>query len=192
MRRRFGCPFPRQPAHLHTQAKFGAYARDSSRFPPRRPLIYLNRHTPSGKSRVYRTTQLRTDGVQCRKLAGAGPVVLKVVPGTGATGAALAGITMRQLLCASLFPHPVYCARLFFCSSRNGCCLFRYHHGTIIARLSFPTSSLPCCLLLVELLALKKNLNASRPPEHPLVRGENVKMFRWDHRLQRQNIFMAF
>ena len=39
---------------------------------------------------------------------------------------------------------------------------------------------------------LKKNLNASRPSEHPPVRGKNVKIFRWDYRLQRQNIFMAF
>ena len=30
----------------------------------------------------------------------------------------------------------------------------------------------------------KENLNASRPSEHPPVRGENVKTFRWDHRLQ--------
>ena len=30
----------------------------------------------------------------------------------------------------------------------------------------------------------KKILNASRPSEHPPVRGENVKTFRWDHRLQ--------
>ena len=27
----------------------------------------------------------------------------------------------------------------------------------------------------------KKNLNASRLSEHPPVRGENVKTFRWDH-----------
>ena len=38
----------------------------------------------------------------------------------------------------------------------------------------------------------KKNLNACRPSEHPRVRGENVKAFRWEHRLQRQNLFMAF
>ena len=29
----------------------------------------------------------------------------------------------------------------------------------------------------------KENLNASRLSEHPPVRGENVKTFRWDHRL---------
>ena len=30
-------------------------------------------------------------------------------------------------------------------------------------------------------LRVKKNLNASKPSEHPPVRGENVKTFRWDH-----------
>ena len=37
----FGNPVPRQPAHLHTQAEYGAYLRDSSRLPRRRPFIYL-------------------------------------------------------------------------------------------------------------------------------------------------------
>ena len=37
-----------------------------------------NDHTPSGQSRVYRVTQLRTDGVHCRESAGTGPVNLKV------------------------------------------------------------------------------------------------------------------
>ena len=41
-------------------------------------LIIFNRHTPSGKSRVYRVTQLRTDGVHCRESAGTGSVNLKV------------------------------------------------------------------------------------------------------------------
>ena len=35
----FGSPVPRQPAHLHTQAEPGAYLRDSSRVPRRRPFI---------------------------------------------------------------------------------------------------------------------------------------------------------
>ena len=35
---------------------------------------------PSGQFRVYRVTQLRTDGVHCRESAGKGPVNLKVVP----------------------------------------------------------------------------------------------------------------
>ena len=37
---RLGSPVPRQPAHLHTQAESGAYIRDSSRVPRRRPLMY--------------------------------------------------------------------------------------------------------------------------------------------------------
>ena len=76
----FGSPVPRQPAHLHTQAESGAYLRDSSRVRRRRPFIYLNPHTPSGQSRVYRVTQSRTDGVHCRDSAGTGLVNLKVVP----------------------------------------------------------------------------------------------------------------
>ena len=74
----FGSPIRRQPAHIHTQTEDGAYLRDSSRLPRRRPFIYLNRHTPSGQFRVYRVTQLRTDGVYCRESAGTGPVNLKV------------------------------------------------------------------------------------------------------------------
>ena len=99
----FGSPVPRQLAHPHTQAESDAYLWDSSRVPRRRPFIYLNRHTSSGQFRVYRVTQLRTDGVHCRESAGTGPVNLKVVP---VTGAALAGphgpIKMRLS-----FPHPL-------------------------------------------------------------------------------------
>ena len=51
----FGSPVPRQPAHLHTQAESGAYSRDSSRVPRRRPFSYLSRNTPSGQSRVIRS-----------------------------------------------------------------------------------------------------------------------------------------
>ena len=43
-------------------------------------IFIKNRHTLSGQSRVYRVTQLRTDGVHCRESAGTGPVNLKVVP----------------------------------------------------------------------------------------------------------------
>ena len=78
-RDRFRSPVPRQPAHLHTPAESGAYLRDSSVVPRRRPFI-KNSHTPSGQSRVYRVTQLRTDDVHCQKSAGTGPVNLKVVP----------------------------------------------------------------------------------------------------------------
>ena len=100
----FSRPVPCQPAHLHTQAESGAYSRDSSRFSPRHPFINLNRHTSSGQSRVYWVVQLRTDGVHCRESAGTGPVVLKSVP---VTGAAILQVTMDQLMCTSLFPHPL-------------------------------------------------------------------------------------
>ena len=102
-RDRFGSPVPRQPAHLHTQAEPGAYLlRDSSRFPRRRPFICLNRHTPSGQSRVYRVTQLRTDGVECslprvRRHRASKPQVnvvsVTVLPWQ---------VTMDQLICVSL------------------------------------------------------------------------------------------
>ena len=35
----FSRPVPRQPAHLHTQAEYGAYLRDSSRVPRRCPFM---------------------------------------------------------------------------------------------------------------------------------------------------------
>ena len=75
-----GSPVPRQPAHLHTQATYGAQLRDSSQFLRRRPFIYLNRHTPSGQSRLHLVTQLRTDGAHGRGSGGTGLANLKVVP----------------------------------------------------------------------------------------------------------------
>ena len=114
----FSRPVPRQPTHLHTQAASGAYSpRDSSRFPRRRPFIYLNRHTPSGQYRVYRLTQLRTNGVHCREVAGTGPVVLKVI--VPVTGAAIFQVTMGQLVCSSLFPHPIFIVFLIVDASRR-------------------------------------------------------------------------
>ena len=81
----FGRPVPRQLALLHTKTQSGAYSRDSSRFPWRRPFIYTAiRHRVSPE---YRVTQLRTIGVHYRESASTGPVVLKVVPVTGAASA---------------------------------------------------------------------------------------------------------
>ena len=77
----FGSPVSRQPAHLHTQAKYGAYLRDSSRVPRRRPSIYLKPPYAIGSVPTYRVAQLRTDGVHCRESAGTGPVNLKVGSG---------------------------------------------------------------------------------------------------------------
>ena len=75
------------------------YLWDSSRFTRWRPLIYLNSLTRLGQSRVYRVTQLRTDGVHCRESICTGPVNLKVV----LNGRCLSlQVTMDQLICASL------------------------------------------------------------------------------------------
>ena len=61
----FSSPVPRQPAHLHTQAESGAYLRDSSRVPRRRPLLYFKlpyaiRSVPSlsGHAIAYRWRSL--------------------------------------------------------------------------------------------------------------------------------------
>ena len=43
----FSRPVPRQSAHLHTQAESGAYLRDSSRVPRRRPYETAIRHRVS-------------------------------------------------------------------------------------------------------------------------------------------------
>ena len=72
-----------------------------SRVPRRRPFIYLNRHTPSGQYRVYRITQLRTDGVHCRESASTGPVNFKVVPNECCLGR-----SPWTNQCAPLFPTP--------------------------------------------------------------------------------------
>ena len=52
------------PLVLHTQAEYDAYSRDSSRFPCRRSSILLT------------ATQVRTDGVNCRKSVGTWPLSL--------------------------------------------------------------------------------------------------------------------
>ena len=77
-RDRFSRPVPRQPAHLHTQAESGAYLRDSSRVPRQRPFM---KPPYAIGSRVYRVTQLRTDGVNCRESAGTAPVNLTAQSG---------------------------------------------------------------------------------------------------------------
>ena len=97
----FGVPVLRQPAHLHTQAESGAYLRDCSRVPRRRPFIYLNRHTPSGQSRVHRVTQLRTDGIYCRESARTRPINVKK---GSSKRVLLSQVAMDQLIYAFL-PH---------------------------------------------------------------------------------------
>ena len=100
----FSRPVPRQPAHSPQSGRIGCLLKAFLPIPRRRPFIYLNRHAPLGQCRLYRVTRLRTDGVHCRESAGTGPVVLKVVP---VSGAVILQVTMDQLLCASFFSHPL-------------------------------------------------------------------------------------
>ena len=60
-------------------------------------LFILNRHTPSGESRVYRVTHLRTDGVHYRQHTASKPQGSseRVLPWQ---------VTINQLICASLTP----------------------------------------------------------------------------------------
>ena len=98
----FGSPVRRQLAHLHTQADSGAYfLRDSSRVPRQRPFIHLKLPYTIGSVPSlsgWRSLLTRV----CRHRAAV--EVLKVIP---VTGAAFSGVTMDQLRCASIFPHPL-------------------------------------------------------------------------------------
>ena len=92
----FSCPVPRQRAHLHTQAESGAYLRDSSRVPRRRPFMkppYAIGLVPnlSGHAIVYRWRSLpRVRRHRASKSQGSSERVLPWL------------VTMDQLICASL------------------------------------------------------------------------------------------
>ena len=100
----YGRPVPRHPAHsAREESDWLVLSHEIS------PTFHGGVHffTPStaiGSVPSYGVTHLRTDDVHCREAAGAGPVALKIVP---ATGAAFSGFTMDQLLCTSLFQHPL-------------------------------------------------------------------------------------
>ena len=99
----FDRPVPRQPDHPPHSCWIWGFLTG---FLPLSATasIYLYRQPPSSQSRVHQVTHLRTDGVHCREAAGAVPVVLKVVR---VAGASFSGITMVQILCASLVPRPL-------------------------------------------------------------------------------------
>ena len=85
----FGRPVPRHPARFSTLRLNLVLAHGIP--PDPRGDVHLSiPPTAIGPVpiRVYRVTQMRTDGVYCRESVGTGPVVLKVVP---VTSAALAG-----------------------------------------------------------------------------------------------------
>ena len=91
----FSRPDPRQPAHLHTQAESGAYLRDSSRVPQRRPFMkppYAIGSVPSlsGHAIAYRWRSLpRVHRHGASKHQGSSE---RVLPWQ---------VTMDQLICAS-------------------------------------------------------------------------------------------
>ena len=93
----FSRHIPRQPAHLHTQAESGAYLRDSSRVPQRRPFMkppYAIGSVPSlsGDAIAYRWRSLpRVRRHRASKPQGSSE---RVLPWQ---------VTMDQLICASLF-----------------------------------------------------------------------------------------
>ena len=100
----FGRPVPRQPAHSPHSICIWCLLTG---FLPISAAASINlyHHTPSGQSRVYWVTQLRSDGVYYRESAGSGPVVFKIVPVTGDAWQ----VTTKQSMCASpLFSHTHY------------------------------------------------------------------------------------
>ena len=98
----FSRPVPRQPAHFHTQAESGAYLRDSSRVPRRRPIMkppYAIGSVPSlsGHIIAYRWRSLpRVHRHRVSKPQGSSERVLP------------SQVTMDPLICASL-SHTHYC-----------------------------------------------------------------------------------
>ena len=94
----FGSPVPRQTAHLHTQAEYGAYLRDSSRVPRRHPFIYLKPPyaigsvpSLSGHALAYRLRSLPR--VRRHEASKPQRSSKRVLPWQ---------VTMDQLICASL------------------------------------------------------------------------------------------
>ena len=98
----FSRPVPRQPTHFHTQAESGAYLRDSSRVPRRRPFMkppYTIGSVPilSGHAIAYRWRSLpRVRRHRASKPQGSSE---RVLPWQ---------VTMDQLIFASL-SHTHYC-----------------------------------------------------------------------------------
>ena len=81
-----------------------------SRLVPRQPAsaidngVHLYSKPPSGQSKVYQVTRLRTDGVPRRESVVTGPVILKVAR---VTGAAYSGDLVDQLI--KLIRAPLLC-----------------------------------------------------------------------------------
>ena len=67
----FSRPVPRQPAHLHTQAESGAYLRDSSRVPRRRPLyVCMAEQRPERFMAKWIFAEKARAGLRCPNVTG--------------------------------------------------------------------------------------------------------------------------
>ena len=67
--------------------------------------VHLYRQPPSGQSRDYRVTQLRTNGGFCRDAAGIG---VSSPQGSFSNGCCLFRcVTTDQFFCADILPHPI-------------------------------------------------------------------------------------
>ena len=64
---------------LNIQDESGAYSRDSSRFPRRRPFIFIAILRQRVSPEFIGLRNLRTGNIHCRESVGTGPVILKVV-----------------------------------------------------------------------------------------------------------------
>ena len=96
---------------------------------------FYQHHTPSGQSRVYRVTQLLTDGVHCRECVGIGPVVLKVARVTGAAFAS----PWTKCYCAPLFSHTHYWYKVSVFKLSRVCvcvCFLPIYSGNQVGRTS--------------------------------------------------------
>ena len=145
----FSRPVPRQPAHLHTQAESGAYLRDPSRVPRRRPFMkppYAIGSVPSlwGHVITYRWRSLpRVRRHRASKPQGSSEGVLPWP------------ITMNQLAFASL-SHTHYWYEVGIlkvpavvkAKSRLVACDFKQREGVDFGETFAPTVSSSCVHLL--------------------------------------------
>ena len=131
-RDRFDRPVPRQPAYFPHSIKLNLVLTYG--IPPTfRDGVHIYRQPPLGQSRVYRVTQLRTDGVHCRESTNTGPGVLKIVPER--VSSCLSRFHNGLFfLGASLFPHPLYKVRnRHACVIKNVSCLRIGTHLMLVA-----------------------------------------------------------
>ena len=158
----FSRPVPRQPAHLHAQAESGAYLRDSSRVPRRRPFMkppYAIGSVPSlsGHAVAYRWRSLpRVRRHRASKPQGSSE---RVLPWQ---------ITMDQLIFASLS---------------------HTHYWYEVGMLKVPAvGTLPRS----RGIDYQLKQNASKPSEHPLNQASVDSVLYGRSRRTRDTFFSSF